>query len=56
MRHCYIRGILAVIWVAAAVVCAVAGNFTMTGLYALIGAVFFYSAYAMWKKNEKGDR
>lgn len=56
MRHCYIRGILAVVWVAVAAVCAVRGSFVMAGIDAVIGVSFFYSAYGMWKKNGKGDR
>ncbi|MBP3486765.1 MAG: hypothetical protein J6K53_00045 [Roseburia sp.] len=56
MRHCYIRGILAVVWIAIAAVYAVRGEFVLAGLDAVIGASFIYSAYDAWKKNGKGDR
>lgn len=55
MRHVYIRGILALIWLAAAAVSGVSGNLEWTGLYILMGAAFGYSAYASWKK-EKNDK
>ena len=53
MRHVTIRGILALIWLAAAVVRGVSGNLEWAGLYVLMGAAFGYSAYATWKKREK---
>lgn len=33
MRHIYIRGIIGLIWLAAAIVCGVSGSFPMMGLY-----------------------
>lgn len=51
MRHVYIRGILALVWLAAAIVCGVSGNLEMAGLYTLLGGAFGYSAYASWKKG-----
>lgn len=58
MRHIYIRGILALVWVAAAVVCGLSGNIEMSGIYVVMCGVFLYSAYSAWNKikNEKGDR
>jgi hypothetical protein len=56
MRHIVIRGILALIWLAAAVVSGVSGNLEMTGLYVLMGAAFGYSAWASWKKAKNGKR
>ena len=58
MRHAYIRGILALIWLAAAAVSGLSGNLEMTGLYVLMGAAFGYSAWASWKKakNNRGER
>ena len=55
MRHVYIRGILALIWLAAAIASGISGNLEMTGLYVIVGGAFLYSAYATWKK-EKGNR
>lgn len=54
MRHVYFRSILTVIWLAAAIVCAVSGNFPMAALYVVIGGLCLYSAYQMWKKEHKG--
>ena len=58
MRHVYIRGIFSVIWLAAAVISAFTGSFETAALYILLGGVFFYSAYTMWRreKDQKGDR
>lgn len=50
MRHIYIRGILAVIWMAAAIISGIAGSMEMAALYVLLGGVFLYSAYSEWKK------
>ena len=58
MRHVYIRGIAALIWLAVSIVSGVSGNLEMAALYVLIGGVFLYSAYSAWKKeqNSKGDK
>ena len=58
MRHVVIRGILALIWLAAAIFSGVSGNLEWAGLYVLMGAAFGYSAYASWKKakNNRGER
>lgn len=51
MRHVLIRGIMGLIWLAAAVVSGVSGNLGMAVLYLLLGVVFWYFAYAEWKKK-----
>lgn len=57
MRHMYIRCILALIWLIAAIITCVSGNWAMTGLYAVMCGVFAYSAYAIWKKEtDKGEK
>lgn len=58
MRHIYIRGILALIWLVAAIVSGVSGNLEMAVLYVIMGGVFLYSAYSVWikEKSGKGDR
>ena len=56
MRHAYIRGILALIWLAAAAVSGVSGNLEWAGLYVLMGAAFGFSAWASWKKAKNGRR
>jgi len=56
MRHIYIRGILALIWLAAAIVSGVSGHLEMTALYVLMGGAFGYSAWTTWKKEKNGKR
>ncbi len=56
MRHVAIRGILALIWLAAAAVSGLSGNLEMTGLYVLMGAAFGYSAWASWNKAKNNKR
>ena len=53
MRHVMIRGILALVWLAAAVFSGVSGKLEWAGLYVLLGVAFGYSAYASWRKKEK---
>ena len=55
MRHVYIRGILAVVWLGAAVISGMSGRFEMALLYIALGGVFFYSAYTTWKKEKGGE-
>ena len=56
MRHIYIRGILGLIWLAAAIISGKSGNIEMTVLYVILSGVFLYSAFTTWKKdkNHKG--
>lgn len=57
MRHIYIRGILALIWLVAAIISATSKNFEMMVLYIAICGVFLYSTYAMWRKEKnKGEK
>jgi hypothetical protein len=58
MHHVYIRGILALIWLVAAIVSGISGNLEMTLLYVGLSGIFLYYAYSMWKKEKgkKGDR
>ncbi len=54
MRHIYIRGILALVWLAAAVINGISGGMETALLYVILGAVFLYSAHAAWKKEKNG--
>ena len=56
MRHVVIRGILALIWLAAAAVSGLSGNLEWAGLYVLMGAAFGYSAWASCKKAKNDKR
>ena len=58
MRHVYIRGLMGGIWLAAAIVCGVSGNFQTAALYVILSGSFLYSAYATCKKRKdgKGDK
>ncbi|MDE6902095.1 MAG: hypothetical protein K2P22_05070 [Lachnospiraceae bacterium] len=55
MRHVGIRGILALIWLAAAV-SGGSGNLERAGLYVLMGAAFGYSAWVSWKRAKNNKR
>ncbi len=54
MRHVFIRSILTLIWLAAAIFGAVSGNLVWAVFYLILGGVCLLSAYRMWKK-EKSD-
>lgn len=54
MRHIYIRGILALVWVAAAIVSGVSGRMEMAGVYMIMGGMFLYSAYTAWNRTKTG--
>lgn len=57
MRHVYIRGIMSLIWLAAAIVCGISGSLPVAALYIILCGVFLYSAYATWKKEKnKGEK
>lgn len=53
MRNVYIRGIIALVWLAVAFIIGISGNLEMTALYIVIGVLFLYSTYSMWKKEKK---
>ncbi len=54
MRHVFIRGIISLVWLAAAVICGMSGSLEMTAIYIVLGGAFLYSAYATWKKEKGG--
>lgn len=56
MRHVAFRGILALVWLAAAIINGVSGNLEMAVLYALMGGAFGDSAYASWKNEKDGKK
>lgn len=51
MRHVWIRGIMGLIWFAAAIASGMSGNIEMAGLYVILGGAFLYFAYTIWKKE-----
>lgn len=53
MRHFCFRLILGIVWLAAAVFSAVRANISFAALYAVLGIVFLWSAYSIWKKEKK---
>lgn len=55
MRHFYFRLVLGIVWLIAAIVSAVTTNFPFMALYIVLGIIFLYSAYSIWKK-EKGNQ
>ena len=52
MRHFYFRLILGIVWLATAVVSAVKANISFAALYVVLGIVFLWSAYSIWKKEK----
>lgn len=54
MRHVYIRGILALVWLAAAIVSGVSGRIEWAVFYVILCGVFLYSSYATWQKEKSG--
>lgn len=55
MRHIWIRGILSLLWLGAAIVSGASGRLETAALYCLMGGMFFYSAYAAWKKEQDNE-
>lgn len=53
MRHTYTRGILTVIWLAAAIVSGICENLPAASLYAITGGLFACSVRAAWTKEKK---
>lgn len=53
MRHFYFRLILGIVWLIAAVVSAINANISFVALYVVLGIVFLWSAYSIWKKEKK---
>ncbi len=47
MRHVWIRGILALVWLAAAIV---SGGV----LYVILGMIFLVSAFSAWRQDKDG--
>ncbi len=55
MRHCYFRLILGVIFAICAVYSFITANIPFAIMYVVLGGVFLYSAYTIWK-NSKDNR
>ena len=53
MRHVYIRGIMSLIWIAAAIVSGVSGNIQMAALYVILSVIFLYSACITEKRQKE---
>ena len=58
MRHIFIRGILSIVWFAAAIFSGVSGSLEQMFLYIFMGILFCGSAYSSWKKDkdDKGEK
>lgn len=56
MRHFYIRLVIGIVWLIAAIVNGVTANIPFALLYAVLGIVFLYSAYSTWKKEKDNRR
>lgn len=55
MRHFYFRLIFGIVWLAVAVVSVANANSSFAALYAALGIVFLWSAYAIRKKEKDKD-
>ena len=53
MRHFYFRLIFGIVWLIAAVISVVSANIPFAALYVVLGIVFLWSAYSIWKKEKK---
>lgn len=58
MRHVYFRGIIGLVWLAAAIVSGMSCHFAMAALQVALGVVFLCASYTLWQKerNQKGER
>lgn len=56
MRHFYFRLILGVAFAICAVYSFITANTSFALLYIVLGVVFLYSAYMIWKKNKDNRR
>lgn len=56
MRHFYFRLVLGIMWLIGAVVSALAASIPFTVFYIVLGIVFLYSAYSVWKKEKYNQR
>jgi len=52
MCHFYFRLILGVVFAICAVYSFITTNIPFAFLYVVLGGVFLYSAYTIWKKNK----
>lgn len=55
MRHFYFRLIFGIVWLIAAVVSVMKANIFFAALYIIIGILFLWSAYSIWKKDKDKD-
>ncbi|MDE6846521.1 MAG: hypothetical protein K2J99_12265 [Lachnospiraceae bacterium] len=52
MRHFYFRLILGVVFAVCAVYSFITANIPFSLMYVILGGVFLYSAYTIWKKGD----
>lgn len=55
MRHVYIRGLMALIWLIVAIVSVCTGNFIVAAFDAVMGGVFLYSAHSARRRERDGE-
>lgn len=56
MRHCYLRILMGLVWMVAAVVSGINGKLSMAAMYGVLGAIFVYTAYTIRKKEKENRR
>jgi len=52
MRHIYFRFILGMVFVICAVYSCITANIPFALLYLILGGLFLYSTYSLWKKSK----
>lgn len=55
MRHFYVRLVLGILFLLCLGFSLVTGNLPFALLYLLLGGLFLGSAYALWRKDKRGD-
>ena len=57
MRHVYFRGIIGLVWLAAAIVSGMSGHIAMAAFQVALGVVFLRASYTLWQKerDQKGE-
>ncbi len=56
MRHFYFRLILGIVFAACMIFSLIIMNIPFVLLYLVLGAVFLFSAYSLWKKDKEHRR
>lgn len=56
MRHFYFRLVLGLVFAGCAIYSFIMDNIPFALMYVVLGGVFLYAAYTIWKKNKDNRR